>query len=104
MNSEPFSAISGLSYVLLAPTTTVYLISLWLGYHMLVALYNISPLHPLWRFPGSRLAAASYLYEVFYDLWLGGRYTREIRRMHEQYGELPLRKPFMTQLAYRTAS
>lgn len=86
MNSEPFSAVAGLSNVLLAPVTGVYLIGLWLGYHVLVVLYNISPLHPLWRFPGPRLAAASYLYEVFYDLWLGGRYTREIRRMHEQYG------------------
>ncbi|KAI9162922.1 benzoate 4-monooxygenase cytochrome P450 [Paramyrothecium foliicola] len=61
---------------------------LWLGYHMLVALYNISPLHPLSKFPGPKLAAASYLYEAWYDLVKGGRYSWEIRTMHEKYGPI----------------
>lgn len=58
----------------------------WLGYRILLALYNISPFHPLARFPGPKIAAASYLYEAWYDWILVGRYGRRIREMHEKYG------------------
>jgi hypothetical protein len=53
---------------------------------MLLALYNVSPFHPLSKFPGPKLAAASYLYEAWYDLVLVGRYSWEIKAMHEKYG------------------
>jgi len=62
-------------------------IVVYAGYKVLVALYNISPLHPLSRFPGPKLAAAGYFYEAYYDWMRGGRYTQEIKRMHEKYGE-----------------
>jgi hypothetical protein len=62
------------------------LFGLWLGYRLIIALYNISPFHPLYKFPGPKLAAASYLYESWYDLVKVGRYTREIRSMHAKYG------------------
>lgn len=65
----------------------VTIVGAWLGYHVLVALYNISPFHPLARFPGPKIAAASYLYEAYYDWILLGRYTREIRDMHQKYGK-----------------
>ncbi|KAF4960058.1 hypothetical protein FSARC_10553 [Fusarium sarcochroum] len=68
--------------------TISYLISLWLVYRILLALYNISPLHPLSRFPGPKIAAASYVYEAYYDWWRVGRYGKEIRRMHERYGPI----------------
>lgn len=71
-----------------AGLTVLYLIGLWVGYRILVALYNISPLHPLYRFPGPKCAAASYLYEAYYDWICLGRYGHEIRRMHEQYGKI----------------
>ena len=58
------------------------------AYRLLRALYNISPLHPLSKVPGPRLAAASYLPEFWHDVIKGGRYTHRIREMHEQYGEL----------------
>ncbi|KAH7024521.1 cytochrome P450 [Microdochium trichocladiopsis] len=58
------------------------------GYKVLVALYNISPFHPLSRFPGPRLAAAGYFYEAYYDWIRGGKYTQEIKRMHEKYGPI----------------
>lgn len=64
---------------------------LWLGYRVLLALYNISPFHPLYKFPGPRLAAASYLYEAWYDLVKVGRYSWEIKAMHEKYGMCLLR-------------
>ena len=48
-------------------------------------LYNVT-LHPLRGFPGPKLAAASHLYEFYYDVLLGGRFMWAIQRMHEKYG------------------
>lgn len=62
------------------------LVGIWVIYRIFVALYNISPLHPLSRFPGPKIAAASYVYEAYYDWWRVGRYGKVIREMHEQYG------------------
>ena len=42
--------------------------------------------HPLAKFPGPRLAAATLWYEFFYDCILFGQYTFRIGRMHEKYG------------------
>ncbi|KAK6849985.1 cytochrome P450 [Apiospora arundinis] len=64
------------------------LLGLWIAYRLLLALYNISPFHPLHKFPGPRLAAASFIYEFWYDFILYGRYSHEIRRMHEIYGPI----------------
>lgn len=71
------------------PVSIAYLGLLWLAYRSALALYNISPYHPLARFPGPKLAAASYLYEAYYDWWLVGRYGKVIARMHERYGMAP---------------
>ncbi|KZL87543.1 cytochrome p450 oxidoreductase [Colletotrichum incanum] len=60
----------------------------WVVYHFMRALYNASPLHPLSKIPGPKLAAASYLYEFWFDFVKKGRYTHEIRRMHEVYGPI----------------
>jgi hypothetical protein len=64
----------------------ILLSGLWLSYRVLLAVYNVSPFHPLSKFPGPKLAAASYLYEAWYDLVLVGRYSWEIKAMHEKYG------------------
>jgi hypothetical protein len=64
------------------------LLGFWITYRVALALYNISPLHPLHRFPGPKLAAASFLYEFWFDFVKGGRYTWEIKRMHEKYGKI----------------
>ncbi|KAI9648460.1 hypothetical protein NHQ30_003094 [Ciborinia camelliae] len=63
-----------------------HLVGLWLMYLVIRSLYNISPLHPLSHIPGPKIAAATFLYEGWFDLILGGRYTHEIKRMHEFYG------------------
>ncbi|ENH75833.1 Trichodiene oxygenase [Fusarium oxysporum f. sp. cubense race 1] len=68
--------------------TISYLVASWLAYRILLAVYNISPLHPLYRFPGPKIAAASYAYEAYHDWWRVGRYGHEIRRMHERYGPI----------------
>lgn len=78
--------IDNLKFVIY-PTAFACVIILWAIYCILVALYNVSPLHPLSHIPGPRLAAASYLYEAYHDWWRGGKFGHEIRRMHECYGE-----------------
>jgi hypothetical protein len=59
------------------------------SYYLVLALYRISPWHPLSHIPGPKLAAMTLLYEFWYDMVLGGTYTQVIRRMHEDYGEDP---------------
>jgi cytochrome P450 len=69
-------------------TSFLTLVVLYVAYRVALAIYNISPYHPLSRFPGPKIAAASYLYEAYYDWWLVGRYGKVIARMHEQYGPI----------------
>ncbi|KAK1732034.1 hypothetical protein CTAM01_12799 [Colletotrichum tamarilloi] len=85
-----------------------YFIVLYIAYHIAIALYNISTFHPLAHFPGPKIAAASYLYEAYYDWWLLGRYGKVIARMHEHYGpivrinpdELHVSDPYFTDEIY----
>ena len=42
--------------------------------------------HPLAGFPGPKLAIATYAYEWYYDLYLGGQYTFKLKELHEKYG------------------
>jgi hypothetical protein len=43
--------------------------------------------HPLAKFPGSKLAAASLWYEFYYDVVLRGKFIWKLQEMHERYGE-----------------
>lgn len=43
--------------------------------------------HPLAKFPGPKLAAASLGYEFYYDVILRGKFMWRIQEMHRQYGE-----------------
>lgn len=72
---------------ILSPRAALYLVGAWVAYRILVVLYNFSPLHPLYRFPGPRMAAATYAYEAYYDWILVGQYSNKIQRMHAKYGE-----------------
>ncbi|EHA50585.1 hypothetical protein MCOR02_008458 [Pyricularia oryzae] len=65
-----------------------WMVGLWMVYKVGVALYNISPFHPLAAFPGPKIAAASYLYEGYWDFWRVGRYTKVIEQMHKKYGPI----------------
>lgn len=73
---------------LLALSTVIRLIGVYIAYSIIRALYNVSPFHPLSHIPGPKLAAATWLYECWFDLILGGMYTKEIQRMHEVYGKI----------------
>lgn len=52
-----------------------------------VVVYRLA-LHPLASFPGPKLAAATGLYETYYEIFKdgGGRYWVEIEEMHRKYG------------------
>ncbi|KAK3619465.1 hypothetical protein LTR56_016254 [Elasticomyces elasticus] len=56
----------------------------FLTYSLLRMLYNIT-LHPLVKFPGPKLAAATRLYESYYELYLGGQYGDQIPALHSRY-------------------
>ncbi|KAI1106148.1 cytochrome P450 [Jackrogersella minutella] len=43
---------------------------------------------PLSHIPGPKLAALTYLYEGYYEVWLGGKYFLRIAEMHRQYGPI----------------
>lgn len=75
-------------------TNVAHILFLWILYHVLVALYNISPLHPLSHIPGPRLAAMTIAYEAYFDLIKVGRYSWEIKKMHEEYGPIVRINPF----------
>ncbi|KAK2589501.1 hypothetical protein QQS21_012822 [Conoideocrella luteorostrata] len=60
-----------------------------LAYQVLQVIYRLT-LHPLAKFPGPRIAAATKWYEFFFDVCKGegGQYAWEIQRMHEKYGPI----------------
>ncbi|ROV92490.1 hypothetical protein VSDG_06728 [Cytospora chrysosperma] len=66
----------------------VAVISSCIAYAGLV-LYRLY-LHPLASFPGPRLAAATHLYEAYYELVHKGGclYTAKIRQLHDEYGPI----------------
>ncbi|EQB51687.1 cytochrome P450 [Colletotrichum gloeosporioides Cg-14] len=86
IETGPSSVDVSASY--LSARSVLGLLSLWLVYQFFKALYNISPLHPLSGIPGPKLSAATYIPEFYHDVIRFGRYTREIHRMHEQYGPI----------------
>jgi len=63
----------------------VTLLLLFLSYGFYLIYYRLY-LSPISRFPGPRFAAATYLYEFYYDIILGGKYIWKIRELHERYG------------------
>jgi hypothetical protein len=42
--------------------------------------------HPLAKYPGPKLAAASNWYEFYYDVYRQGDFTRHIQELHKKYG------------------
>ncbi|KAM7210401.1 Cytochrome P450 [Rhypophila decipiens] len=71
-----------------SPAPILTILGIWVASHVTKAIYNISPFHPLYRFPGNKVAAATYAYEAYYDWIQGGRYGKRIAAMHEKYGPI----------------
>jgi hypothetical protein len=64
---------------------TWFLVLLVLLYTVCLIFYRLF-LSPLAKFPGPRLAAATKLYETYFAIVKGGRFTWEIDRLHQKYG------------------
>ena len=68
---------------------------IWLSIALAVLLAFISKyiyrltLHPLARFPGPKLAAATNLYGAYIDLGTSKSYTKSFPALHEKYGPTP---------------
>lgn len=57
---------------------------------------------PLSKFPGPKIAAATHLYESYYDFWKKGQYYKVIQRMHEVYGAFKLRVYLTMLISFRS--
>ena len=81
----PESITAGLvsSWWLLA----LYLLLARVVYLICLAIYRIY-FHPLSKFPGPKLAVATYWHETYYDVFKGHQYIWKIREMHQQYGPI----------------
>ncbi|KAI0538391.1 cytochrome P450 family protein [Xylaria digitata] len=63
------------------------LFCLWILQYVVRVIYRLY-FHPLAKFPGPKLAAASFLYEGYYDVIKRGKYVHRIEEMHGQYGPI----------------
>lgn len=76
------------------------LLVVWIFYGAALAIYRLY-FSPIARFPGPKLAGLTQYYESYYDLIAGGggNFTRQIKKMHDEYGIVhrsPRRQTFLT--------
>ena len=69
----------------------VYLVGAAILYAVGLTVYRFF-FHPLRHIPGPSLAAWTYLYEYYYDMYLLGQYTWKLKELHERYGLSLLRR------------
>ncbi|KAI1811940.1 benzoate 4-monooxygenase cytochrome P450 [Poronia punctata] len=66
----------------------------YLVYGVVLGIYRVY-FSPLSRFPGPKLAAATFWYEFYYDLWPHKfQYMWKIKKLHEQYGPIVRINPY----------
>ena len=59
--------------------------ALFIGCSVWLVIYRLY-FSPISKFPGPKLAAATSMYEFYYDWWLNGKYIFKIEEMHKKYG------------------
>lgn len=59
-------------------------------YPIAIVIYRLY-LHPLAKFPGPRLAAATGWYEFYHDIVKRGCFIWKIQELHDRYGMLSIR-------------
>jgi cytochrome P450 len=84
------------SVIMFGITSTILLIS----YGLVLAVHRLT-IHPLAKFPGPKLSAATGWYEFCLDISRGPRQTFafEIERMHERYGQIVRVNPHEIQVS-----
>lgn len=69
-----------------ATVLPVALAIVFLFYFVGLGVYRLC-FSPIAKFPGPKLAAATYLYELYYDVVKRGKYTFKIRDLHAKHGQ-----------------
>jgi len=77
--------MTALDLLITWPLTTIA--ASFVLYVALLYTYRLT-LHPLAKFPGPRLAAATLWVEFYHDFVCGGQYLFRIRDMHAKYGHV----------------
>lgn len=75
-----------IAYPGLYQASLLVMIALFWLYCTIAVIYRLY-FHPLAKFPGPKIAAATHLYEVAWDYFGKGAYLYEIERMHLKYGQ-----------------
>ncbi|CAG8895011.1 unnamed protein product [Penicillium egyptiacum] len=82
-----------LPYRLLIQNSDMESLRLWILLSLIVAslftrsIYRLY-FHPLSKFPGPKLTAATHLHEFYHDVVRNGMFLWEIQKMHEKYGPI----------------
>ena len=75
------------TFALMKPWVVIAPSFYYVLYVILLCAYRLT-LHPLGKFPGPKIAAATFWYEFYYNFVQRGQYVWIIRDMHEKYGPI----------------
>ncbi|KUI53796.1 Trichodiene oxygenase [Cytospora mali] len=80
--------VQHLSECLILRNALLVLGPLYVAYWLFVFVYRIT-FHPLAKFPGPKLAGATFWYEFYYDVWPNRyHYMWKIEKLHREYGPI----------------
>lgn len=82
-----------------------YVLGAFVVYQVYQTIYRLF-FHPLSKFPGPKIAAATGWYETYFDIvkGAGGQYMWEMHRLHEVYGKKTFLENGFSQQALRSYS